>query len=222
MVHIMKLQEKQIAIKLRKKGYSYNEILREISVSKSTLSSWLNDVVLSKSAKKRIENQFTKGQLKSQESIRNKTKVKEKYAAEQAEKTLINVSFSREMKKVICGILYWCEGAKSNKGSVAFTNSDPDMIRKFLEFFRASFQLDESKFRVCVHLHSYHKKDTVLQYWSEVTNIPLSQFIKPHLKQTSGMYKKDGYQGCIRVAYNDVVVLRELLAIRDCLIKKGD
>lgn len=218
----MKLQEKQKAITLRKKGYSYNEILREISVSKSTLSLWLGDIALSGAAKKRLENQFTIGQLKSQESIKNKTKVKEGYATKQAEKTLAKVSFSREMKKVICGILYWCEGSKSTRGSVSFTNSDPYMIGKFLEFFRAGFQLHEKKFRVCVHLHSYHKKDTVLQYWSKVTGIPLSQFIKPHLKQTSGMYKKDGYQGCIRVSYNDVVVLRELLAMRNCLIKKGD
>lgn len=219
----MKLKDREKAVMLRNKGYSYNEILREISVSKSTLSLWLRDLVLTVSAKKRLDDQFTKGQLKAQESIRNKTKIKEDIAYKNALKTLSHISFTKEMKKVFCGILYWCEGSKSRSNSVGFTNSDPDMIKTFLQFFREGFGVDERKFRVCVHLHSYHKKDTVLQYWSTITNIPLSQFIRPHLKHTAGMYKKDGYQGCIRVSYNDVVLFRELLAIKDCFVnKKGD
>lgn len=218
----MKLYEKKKAIELRKKGYSYNEIRRHVLVSKSTLSLWLEGVVLSSTAKKRLENQYTTGQLKSQESIRRKTRIKEEYAIQKANDALSGVTFSKEFKKILCGVLYWCEGSKSSRGAVSFTNSDPEMIKIFLRFFRSSFQVDEKKFRICVHLHSYHKKDIVLQYWSKVTNIPLSQFIKPHLKLTSGMYKKEGYQGCIRVSYNDVVVLRELLAIRMCLINMGD
>ncbi len=219
----MKLQEKEKAIALRRKGYSYNEILQEITVSKSTLSLWLSDLVLTLSAQKRLDDQFTNGQLKARESILNKTKIKEGVAHQNAMKTLSRISFTKEMKKLFCGILYWCEGSKSRSNSVGFTNSDPDMIKTFLQFFRDGFDIDERKFRVCVHLHSYHKKDTVLQYWSTITNIPLSQFIRPHLKHTAGMYKKDGYQGCIRVSYNDVALFRELIAIKDCFVnKKGD
>ncbi len=37
-------KNKNIAIKLRKKGYSYNLILKEVRVAKSTLSIWLRDI----------------------------------------------------------------------------------------------------------------------------------------------------------------------------------
>lgn len=51
---ILKFKEKEKAIKLRKKGYSYSEILREVSVTKSTLSLWLRSVGLSKRQKQRL------------------------------------------------------------------------------------------------------------------------------------------------------------------------
>ena len=41
----MKSEEKTLAIKLRQKGYSYNDILKEVKVSKGTLSAWLTDIV---------------------------------------------------------------------------------------------------------------------------------------------------------------------------------
>jgi len=45
---IFKFKEKEKAIKLRKRGFSYSEILREIPVAKSTLSLWLRSVGLAK------------------------------------------------------------------------------------------------------------------------------------------------------------------------------
>lgn len=50
--------------------------------------------------------------------------------------------------------------------------------------------LNESKFSVQVHLHSYHDMNTQLNVWSEATGIPRSQFIKPYLKKNSSLYKK--------------------------------
>jgi len=49
-----KIKEKERAIKLREKGFSYSEILKWIPVSKSTLSLWLKRVGLSKIQKQRL------------------------------------------------------------------------------------------------------------------------------------------------------------------------
>jgi transposase len=38
---VSKDNEKETAVKLRKQGYSYTEILKKVSVSKATLSEWL-------------------------------------------------------------------------------------------------------------------------------------------------------------------------------------
>lgn len=41
-----KLDKKIIAINLRKKGYSYSQILKSVNVSKSTLSRWCKNIIL--------------------------------------------------------------------------------------------------------------------------------------------------------------------------------
>ena len=51
---LAKLKEKQKAIKFRRKGLSYSEILKKIPVAKSTLSLWLRTVRLAKRQKQRL------------------------------------------------------------------------------------------------------------------------------------------------------------------------
>jgi hypothetical protein len=175
----------------------------------------------SEKAKKRIECQLTKGQLAAQKAKYAQTAAKEEYAWKSAEITLKDFKTDQRTQKVLCAMIYHCEGSKSVSKGVNFVNSDPGLIAYFLCLFRSSFDLDEKKFRVCVHLHSYHKKDKQLKFWSKTSNIPLSQFIKPYQKAHSGLYKKEGYQGCIAVRYGDVGIARELKAIACECIKKG-
>ena len=215
----MKLQEKAKAVKLREKGYSYNEIVKIIPVSKGTVSLWLKDIILSPKARERIDGLLTKAQRKSVEINRAKTVLKNKQAAEKASETMKNFYANMSLQRIFCALLYWCEGDKS-LNRVSFINSDPVMMKMFLSLFRNGFDLDESKFRVCVHLHSYHNKKEMLSFWSTVTEIPMTQFTKPHMKQTSGMYKKDGYPGCASVYYFDTQTARELLALKNEFVKK--
>lgn len=51
---IEKTLEKLKAIKLRREGLSYREILRYVPVAKSTLSLWLRDVGLAKRQTQRL------------------------------------------------------------------------------------------------------------------------------------------------------------------------
>ena len=51
---IEKREEKEKAIKLRKQGKTYSEILSVVPVAKSTLAIWLQSVSLGKKQKQRI------------------------------------------------------------------------------------------------------------------------------------------------------------------------
>ena len=68
---IVKLKEKEIAIKLRKKGLSYNEILRKVPVAKSSLSLWLQSVGLSKKQKQRLTKKKIASALRGALSRKN-------------------------------------------------------------------------------------------------------------------------------------------------------
>lgn len=217
----MKILEKQKAIQLRTKGYSLNEIRDKIDASKSTISLWVRDISLSKNALARIEGRMTKGQIAARKAKRAQTAQREQYATQVARQVLQKTILNKNSAIILCAMIYYCEGRKSVQQGIAFTNSDPDLIKLFLVLFRKSFVLDEEKFRVCVHLHSYHNSEQQLKFWSKTTTIPLRQFIKPYQKPHSGLYKKEGYQGCIRVGYSDVKIARELKAIAVEFMKKG-
>lgn len=208
----MKILEKQKAIHLRRQGRSLNEISRLLKVSKSSASLWLKDVVLSQEALKNLENTVSKGQLASQQAKRVLTKHKERDALSRANEVLSSVILNKNISKILCAMIYYCEGAKSTK-RIAFSNSDPLLMKMFLTLFRESFHLNENKLSVCVHLHDYHDKDKQLKFWSKTTSIPLSQFTKPYQKDNSGLYKKEGYQGCAHVRYHDVKIAREMKAL---------
>ena len=59
-----KFEEKIKAQELRLQGYSYNEILLQVKVSKDTLSRWCKDIILTKQQKLRLINNKLLGQRK--------------------------------------------------------------------------------------------------------------------------------------------------------------
>ena len=82
----MKLREKQMAIELRKRGMSITRIAKELSVSKSTVSSWIQSVVVTNDIAILIAKHKTVGQLASQEAHRRITREKLEKAKTEAQK----------------------------------------------------------------------------------------------------------------------------------------
>ena len=117
-------------------------------------------------------------------------------------------------------MIYLCEGNKSLKSLTTFTNSDPNLISTFLYLFRNSFDLNEKKFRVLMHLHKYHNEEIQKNFWSKITKIPKDQFNRTYLKPNSGKYKKRDYQGCIKVYYGDVSITRKLQSIAKMFMER--
>ena len=204
------------AIKLRKAGYSIKEIANKLNIAISSSSIWLRNVQITPTGQDRMIKHKEQNRYKMQQewiAKRNNTsRVYQKSAKELIEHTNI----SPNVTKFICSTLFWAEGSK-HTNHVAFTNSDPMMIKTFITLLRRSYNLDESKFRITVHLHEYHDKTQIMQFWSEITKVPLKQFIKPYLKPHTAIRKHDNYKGCITIRYYDVQIARELTAIYNAL-----
>ena len=213
--------EKQQAIILRKHGHSLQEISIQLGISKGTASLWLQHTPLSARAQKRIQKKRDEGSRKSRITLNDRTHKRLTEASGFAQKTLGNISDTVDNSRLYCALLYWCEGEKSkNDKSLFFTNSDPLLVKSFLKHFRKGFEIDETKFRVCVHLHSYHDSQKQLLFWSQITSIPLAQFIKPYQKSNSGKNKKVGYAGCASVRYHDVRIARQVQAVARAFLNK--
>ena len=202
---------KEKAEKLRVQGFSLNQIHREMGISKSVLSGWLREVPLSVEGKKRLQSTITHGQFVAAERKKQRTTLLLKTYLNEAQKELSNFRIDRNSAKLLAALIYWCEGEKNILRAVNFTNSDPDLINTFLKLLRRAFSLDETKFRICLHLHSYHSESEMKTFWSDRTGIPQTQFMKSFQKINGGKRIRNGYNGCVSIRYHETAIARKLL-----------
>ncbi|NQU77524.1 hypothetical protein HQ544_02390 [Candidatus Falkowbacteria bacterium] len=213
-------EEYQRAIELRQKGYTLREISELLRISKSTASLWCRKTILSDGAKRIIKLKSEQGTARGLRTVqKNREKLRNEISSK-VEKKLNNAFFNDSIYELLCSLIYICEGATDVNSGATFINSDPGLIQLYLFLLRKSFKLDEKKFRVCVHLHTYHEKAKQIKYWSKITKIPLEQFMKPHQKRSTGKRTKEGYQGCISIRYYDYRVAIELRSMYLVFLKK--
>lgn len=206
------IQIKTGAISLRRKGFSLTEIAEKLPVSKSTLSEWLSSIELSSSAQKRLANRQILGQYKSVLLKRKLAEKQRKVYQEIALMDIRKIFFDKELLKLCCALLWWCEGNKDTS-MVRFTSSDRTLITNYLNLLRSGFVIDESKFRALVHIHAYHNDKKQKKYWSQATKIPLEQFNASFQKPNTGTRTKVGYPGCVAISYYDAKIAKELEAL---------
>jgi predicted transcriptional regulator len=209
----MKILEHRKAIALRKRGYSVKEIAAILPIAKSTVSFLVQGVKLNKKAEARIIKRIGLGRLRAGQAKKERVRMFEEKCLEDGR--ILNSAIYQDVQfaKIMCAMLFWCEGNKNPRHGMYFTNSDPNLIRKFLELLRKSFKIDESKFHPCIHIHEYHDPKKQLDFWSKATNIPKEQFIRPYRKVNTAKRIREGYQGCIGIRYCSNNLARELIGI---------
>ena len=209
--HPTELKEKAFA--LRTKGYSVKEIAKKLGIAQGTSSVWVRDIKLNAKAQERLNKRRLLPYYKSALRWQKKRIEEERCYSNRALYTIDKIKLDVNHAKLYCSLLYWCEGGKGYTESLKFVNSDPSLIKTFLKLLRDAFQLDESKFRVLMHLHFYHNEKKQKYFWSRLTQIPKSQFNKTFLKHNTRKRIKDNYPGCIAISYHDRKFARELRAI---------
>lgn len=207
----MKLALKNKAIFLRKKGFSFREISEKLGMSKSTASLWLRDIKLSRKAKDRIIKLGVDGRDNSIKSVKNRIAKEDKKISERVTETISRCVLLKNDLKLVCALLYWCEGGKTEKAQLTFINSDPELIRYFIDTLRKAFDIDEKRFRALLHVHEYHNTEKQIEFWSKITKIPKSQFTTPYKKPNTGKRIKKDYRGCISIRYYGREIRQEMM-----------
>lgn len=206
-------------ITLRRQGLILDEIRDTTGVAKGTISVWLRHAGISEKSTQALVDRRKQARLKAASTIRRRTEGILLTLLDDANKELLGLKINKSVAKLLCAMIYYCEGVKNPRSPLIFINSDPRLIQSFLELLRQVFVLDERKFRVCLHLHSYHDRDTQMSLWSKITHIPKSQFIKPYIKDHTGIRKREGYQGCASIRYHDTNLSRQLLMMAKAFIE---
>ena len=109
-------------------------------------------------------------------------------------------------------MLYWAEGNKKNAQGVDFTNSNPKMISLFTKFLRQIYQVKETRLRCLVYCYPSHNPQKLINFWSKITHIPPSQFIKPYIRQDGGKIRDKMKHGLVHIRYSDKRLLQLIMA----------
>ncbi len=209
----MKLIEKEKARSLRKKGYSINQIVKEMGFSKASVSIWVRDIRLTKAQRKKLSERG-----RSVESIERRRASrlvnenrKRREVIDKAKEDFTKISL-RELK-LIGIVLYLGEGAKTLRGKVAIANSDPLVIKIMARFLREICKVPESKFRGQVHTFTHANIGKTEKYWSKITGIPRKQFYKTYIKPSSASLQKRKTLpfGTFDLSVNDTKLLLTIL-----------
>jgi len=208
--------EKNKVLALRKKGKSLNEITAKINIAKSTVYSWCRNIKLGPTQIKRLaERQKTgsyKGRKKFLERIRQK-RIKETNLLKKQGIKEIGKLNKRDL--FIAGVaLYWGEGYTYPGGyQVGFTNSDPKIILLMLKWFKEICKIPKDEFSFQIKINVTHKNriKEVENYWSKITNVPLSQFNKTVLikSKSKKVYQNfNSHFGTLRITVRKGTKLR--------------
>jgi hypothetical protein len=195
------------AIKLRKRGFTYSDILKEVDVAKSTLSLWLRDCNLTKRQQHKITERKLSAIKKGGEAKRKIRINKEQEIYKKSEKDLKNILSDPVWLSGI--MLYWAEGSKIREHNpsvgLEFINSDPKMIQFFILWCRKVFNLSDDRFVFSVYIHdnARNNKKKVIEYWSRQTGFRRDFFkyiyFKKHKPLTKRKNIEENYYGTLKV-----------------------
>ena len=200
---------------MREEGKTYSEILREVKVSKSSLSLWLREVGLAKEQKQAITEKRIAARLRALESIRrNKIKrVKDiKDLAKSEVPKLVKDPFW------LTGlVLYWGEGAKEHAQAspVKFTNMNLEMHRVFLSWVRKYLSAPEDKIFFELFIHEKADVVTAQKYWAQnlgFSRDKLKTYFKRHNPKTKRKRIGEDYYGVLSLRILGSIPLNRKIA----------
>lgn len=180
MVQYLEKYKENIAIDMRKRGFSYSEIENRLHVPKSTLSFWLKKIKLTPEQIKKLNNKRTEtAKANALKRISKTSRMIEE----------IKNSSAQDIKKIskkelwLMGIiLYWKNGNKNDiKKGVHFSSSDSHMIKLFLKWLRGvgGVENEEIKFNIFIKGNKKSKNNSIdeaVEYWAKITGFPKSHF----------------------------------------------
>lgn len=193
------------ARQLRRKGKSIKWIAKHIEVSSGSVSLWCRDITLTS---EQIEN-IKVAQIASGYAGRMKGATMQK---QRRLDTIQHYQISghndigrlskRDLFLLGLGI-YAGEGYKyGNRAGIA--NSDPAIICLMMRWFREICDVQEHELTCEVGINQLHKDrvSAVERYWSELTRVPVTNFMKTSLKKVTNkkVYEnKENYFGVLAI-----------------------
>ena len=174
--------EKNKALELRQNGESIKDIAKKLKIAKSTVSFWCRDIKLTPEQIQRLHDKMVRGGYKGRmmgARMQYERRIEMTKKFKELGRRQVGLMSSRDFT-VVGAALYWGEGSKKEKQGVRVTNSDPEMIKFMLKWFKQIWKVPTNQINLSVMINKIHKDRVkeVEEYWSKITKIPQKQFYK--------------------------------------------
>src|SRR5688500_8778161 len=179
---------------------------RELGVSKSSVSLWVRDVQFVPNPRR--HNYWTRDNPHPMQVAKEVEIERCNFEGRQT------IGRLNQREFLIAGLLLYAgEGAKSD-GTVKFANTNPDLVWFFMRWLRAFFDVDETRLRVHLYLHDGLDLDAAIDFWSQLTGIPPTQFTKPYRAvANNGIRHSKHVMGCPAVVYSHALTHRRVMGL---------
>ena len=147
---------------------SIKEIAKLVGVSQSSASVWVRDIVLTEHQRGALIDRARSLRTRSRSAhFRTRRLVFQDEGRSLARRG--------EPRHATGCMLYWAEGSKS-RNAVQFVNSDPAIVRYFVEFLRTQFAVPDEAFRLDCNLFADHveRQREIEQFWLDTVGLPAS------------------------------------------------
>ncbi|MFA6050764.1 MAG: hypothetical protein WC761_06270 [Candidatus Paceibacterota bacterium] len=217
--------KKEKAILLRKKnGHSIGYIENKLGIPRSTLSGWFKDIVLSEKQKSILESNWRAGLIEGRKKAviwhNTQKETRLKLAGEQAESVLSKINFGdKSILDLALAMLYLGEGFKVS--GTGMGNSDPLILKFFLNVLEKNYQIDRNQVHCELHLRADQNGQKMKEFWSKELNVPMERFVHTFFdKRTEGKSTYDHYKGVCVVNCGNVAIQRKLVYLSRNFCKK--
>jgi hypothetical protein len=101
--------------------------------------------------------------------------------------------------------LYWGEGNKKNKYSLRLGNTDPNLIKKYIEFLEKIFNVKKDNLRYGLQIFTDISEERAVEHWCKLLNADRKQFYKTTItpSKSVGTYRQKSEFGVLTVYYHN-------------------
>lgn len=125
-----------------------------------------------------------------------------------------NFNLNKNSAKVLLALLYWSSGAKyPSSNFVAFSNSDPRLVKTFLYLLRATFKISEPRIKIHLQLYQTQDQKRMTGFWSKLLSIPEKQFYPPTIHRPPKRPIRPDYSGTCTVRYHSLEILLTIMKL---------
>jgi hypothetical protein len=209
---MVKTVERIEAQRLRSEGRSMKEIASLVGVSLSSVSYWVRDVPLTAGQRADLFRRVSESGRAAAAANRSAAAREARRSYQDAGRRLAE---RRDPMHMAGCMLYWAEGSKG-RNAVQFVNSDPEMMRCFVDFLRASYEVADEAFRLDCNLFADHleRQREIEQFWLDTLGLPASCL----RKSTVNVYSKYSQKkrqgrlpyGTARIVVNSTEIVQQI------------